>query len=498
MSETTVSDELLKGHEVPGLGLPRETMLAMAMSARGLAGALRQRREDRGRAAWSEDNEAARIQLAADANSIDRLTQAQAAEWNERVATGQVGLWSEGRPGGLVLSDATLSDGAHIMQATIDNRTVTVASGSGDTAAHLREWLIANPSHDSLIDLRAAANEVADARTRTPDARLMSREEMGLYEAHKAKEAEAAKKGLWAEETVAEAERRATMEDRYQRSANYWASRDSKAQPDSESADPSHALRDRLNGRVPDEVFADRRWPMAERQYADLVARGTDPDKLVDAAAGLKFDRKVRTPAGLVAWQMRKAAQGQTEPTSEDQARREAATEWLAGATDSPTDRARASTLVGQIDSDFDQTLAQKYSGILTPDPEGQWHDHNGRAKSEVDRSRDAELSADDLDRADDESLAVMHGPVEDGDSARSQSVDHDHHAADERQQMSAAESARAHDAASPTQAERAAAAPTARATQPSVRSRTPQQRPRPTTARSATQAPRQARPRTP
>lgn len=452
MSEATVGDELTRLQEAPSLGIPRETMLALAMSARGISGALRELREQRGRASWNEADEAARIHLAADAASIDRLTMGQAHEWNERVSDGAANLWSTKTPGGLVLADAGLSDGTHVVQATLGDRTVTVAAGSAATASHLREWLAGNPTHDSLDDLRSAANDVASSRR------------IGL----------SSTQGM-----PAAADQPANVGEQA-----------------AETGTATASLRDRLDGRLPDAVFADKRWPVAERTFADLVERGVDPGTLTEAAAGLKIDARVRTPAGLVAWQLRRTAQGHTGATDEEQARREAASEWLTGAADTPPDRARASTLVGQIDDDFDRRLAQKYPGILTSDPEGQWHDHNGRAKSETDRAAQHDDAARlSEERVDDGAVSVMHGPTVEGEDEHSQATDHEHYAADERHAMANAEGARAHDAANPTEA--AASAPLSRngpTPAGSHRTRTGQ---RPATTRPVTQTPTRNRART-
>ena len=155
-NEPTVADELARLREAPTMSLGREHLLAYAMAARTMAGALRSARERDGRAAWSPTNEAARIQLAVAAAAIDRLTPAQAAEWNQRVADGDLYLHADPDTG-LVRAGAPLSDGTHVVQATLDERTVTVVAGSTDTARHLHEWLAANPHHDSLTDLTEAA-----------------------------------------------------------------------------------------------------------------------------------------------------------------------------------------------------------------------------------------------------------------------------------------------------------------------------------------------------
>lgn len=419
-TERTTIDELAHHTDTPTLGVPREQLLTMAMLARTTAGALRSARERHGRASFTDADEAARIHLAADANAIDRLTPPQAREWNEKVAHGDLTVTRDD-DSGLVLAHAGLSDGAEVVQATLGDRTVTVAAGSAATAAHLRDWLTANPHHDSLTDLRDAARDIADDRIAT-DQRLNQEVD--------AASATADEPGV---DESATASPGATI-----------------------GAGPS--LRERLEGRVPHRVFDDARWPTAEKQFRDLVAEGANPDALADAAAHLNFDAKVRTPAGLVAWQMRKAAQGHTSPTDEDQARREAAAEWLAGAADTPTDRARASRLVGQIDTDFDRALAEKYPGILTAaDPDGRWHDHTQRAASETDLAADHDQAAE---RAADDSLAVVHGPSDATAAAEhSAATDHEHTAADERDLAANADSERAEQAASV----KAAAAPLAR-----------------------------------
>lgn len=414
-NERSITEELARQTDTPGLGIPREQLLALAMLARTTAAALRDARERHGRAAWNDADEAARIHLAADAAALDELTVGQAREWNQKVATGDVQVSRAGDTG-LVIAGAQLSDGAEVVQATLDDRTVTVAAGSATTAAHVREWLTANPNHDALSDLRQTARDIAEDRAATEEAATEAASVAGAPEGPATAGEAGGLRG-------------------------------------------SPTLRDRLEGRIPDSVFADPRWGTAEQQFRDLVEGGADPDVLADAAAKLNFTDKVRTPAGLVAWQMRKAAQGKTEPTDWEQARREAAIEFLANAGDSPTDRARASRLLGQFDQDFDRALAEKYPGILTaPDPEGRWHDHNQRAAAETDL---ADEHRDNARRVDDSELAVVADPGSDSTAAEEagEAIDHAHTAADQRDLAANADSDRAEQAASV----RAAAAPLTR-----------------------------------
>ncbi|GAB21189.1 hypothetical protein GOPIP_005_00010 [Gordonia polyisoprenivorans NBRC 16320 = JCM 10675] len=378
------------------MSLGREHLLAYAMAARTMSAALRQARERNGRAAWSPTNEAARIQLAADAAAIDRLTPAKAAEWNQRVADGDLYLHAD-RDTGLVRTGAPLSDGTHVVQATLDERTVAVVAGSTDTARHLHDWLAENPHHGSLTDLAAAARDIADDRER--------------------------------QLTTEQAD-----SDRTTRSTTSTAA-ETTAGLDNERADtPATPLRDLLDGRVPARIFDDKRRGTAEKQFADLV--------------------------------------------DEDQARREAAAEWLATATDSPTDRARASRLLGEIDTDFDTAIAQKYPGILAvtpsvPDVDEQWLDHTHRADTETELAHE---HTDTADRVDDADLAVVHGPftttddmADAIDTHRDQTVadelgeaaDHHHTASDQRDLAANAESDRSRDAARDDRAlETAASAP--------------------------------------
>lgn len=457
-TERSTFDELGRQSDVPSLGLPREQLLTYAMLARTAAGALRTVRERHGRAAWNDADEAARIHLAADAAAIDELTPTQAQEWNQRVAEGNVGIDRVG-DSGMVMAYAGLADGTEVVQATLGDRTVTVAAGSPATAAHIREWLAANPSHDALSDLRQTARDIAADRT----------------EDVPAADVPAAAAGDDSGRQQPEEDRAAISID--------------------ELTAPT--LRERLGDRVPQRVFDDARWATAERQFRDLVREGVDPALLADAAAGLTFDHKVRSPAGLVAWQLRKAAQGHTGPTDEDQARREAATEWLATAEDTPTDRARASRLVGQIDTEFDRALAEKYPGILTPaasDSEDRWHDHAARAATHADLAethddtavREEEAVAHAAQRVTEAELAVVGGPVADEqvDPAveRGDADTHEAIAADERDLAADAEGDRAEQAAS----QKAATAPLTRGAGPAATNRT---RGRASTPRAASAA---------
>ncbi|MEY1677707.1 hypothetical protein WDY80_24910 (plasmid) [Gordonia hongkongensis] len=452
-TERSTFDELGRQSDVPSLGLPREQLLTYAMFARTAAGALRSARERHGRAAWNDADEAARIHLAADAAAIDELTPTQAQEWNQRVAEGNVDIDRVG-DSGMVMAYAGLADGTEVVQATLGDRTVTVAAGSPATAAHVREWLAANPNHDALSDLRQTARDIAADRT---------------------EDAPAPAAGDDSGQQQPEQDRTTISID--------------------ELTAPT--LRERLGDRVPQSVFADARWATAERQFRDLAREGVDPDLLADAAASLTFDHKVRSPAALVAWQLRKAAQGHTAPTDEDQARREAATEWLATAEDTPTDRARASRLVGQIDTEFDRALAEKYPGILTPaasEFEDRWHDHAARASTHADLAethddtavREEEAVAHAAQRVTDAELAVVGGPVADEqvDPAveRGDADTHEAIAADERDLAADAEGDRAEQAAS----QKAATAPLTRGAGPAAANRS---RGRASTPRAASAA---------
>lgn len=408
--------------EVPTLSLPRSELLAYAMAARMVATTLRSTRESNGRAAWSDDMHGARIELAADAAAIDRLTPEQASQWNRIVGDGDA-ISVRHDPAGMVVSYADLPDGAQVVQAVLGDRVVTVAAGSADTGRQVQDWLAASPTHDRLTDLRAVADDIAAERTQEAQAAAADK----------------------------------TPIDDIPRTTNTGVDDENVA------VEAPHALADKLTGRVPDRIFDDPRWGMAEKKFADYVAAGADPDELADAVAGLQFSEKVRTPAGLVAWQMRRSMKGHHEPATEDQARREAAIEWLATeASDGPDDRARAARLIGQFDDSFDAQLAAKYPGLLNA-ADGQFHDHNERSGSEHDLSAG---HRDTAGRVDDDQLAIITAPAADGvmelpnvdDRENSTELgmasDHDHTAADEEHLAEHAQSDRAelaaHAAAAP------------------------------------------------
>ena len=464
--EITITDELARMHETPHMAIPREQILGMAMAARALASGLKAARERRGRAGWSDAEHAARLELAADAGSIDRLTHAQAQEWNARVAAGDITSHQHG-PSGMVISFADLTDNTQVVQATLDDRTVTVAAGSAETGARVRSWLAESPSHDRLSELRDVAAEIAEDKTRI-----------------------------------------------HKDLRGFAATQDATAAPDTERAaeatttamqQASRELTDRLGDRVPDRVTGHPSWARAEKQYAELVAAGADPDTLTDAVAGLRFTDKVRSPAGLAMWQMRKTAEGQPGPADEASARREAAMEWLATATDSPTDRARAARLVGQVDEALDARLADKYPGLLSVD-DAHIADHVARA----DTAAGLADTAEDTERVEEHELASVEAAPVDGaqpelDTSRdaraeqqhSESVDLDALSEDERDLAQNAESDRARHAADGVteraQAERAAAAPSrtaegapARAANPRPRRSGPARGPQANTNRRA------------
>ncbi|ORM35499.1 hypothetical protein [Williamsia sp. 1135] len=416
--------------DVPTLSLPRSELLAYAMAARMVSGALRARREANGRAAWADDEHGARMELAADAAAIDLLTPAQAEQWNRIVADGDA-VSVRHDPAGMVVSHADLPDGSQVVQGVLGDRVVTVAAGSQQTGQQVQDWLADSPTHDRLTDLRSVATDIADDRaaTLTPDAESKVRVDDDLLTG-----------------AVPEVD------------------------PEPEQL---QTLAERLDGRIPARVFDDPRWGLAEKRFAEYTTAGADPDVLADAVAGLSFDAKVRTPAGLAAWQLHRTMKGMTEPATEDQARREAAVEWLATeAGTGPDDRARAARLIGQFDDAFDAQLADKYPGLLNA-ADAQFHDHNGRSASEHDLAAEHEQTAE---RADDEHLAVISAPADtsdehltaspeepeladDRDSDYGMAVDHEHTAADEQQHAQHAESDRSELAAGPVQA---AAAPLA------------------------------------
>lgn len=458
--------------EVPSLTMPRSELLAYAMATRMISGALRSSRESYGRAAWSDDLHGARRELAADAAAIDLLSPVQADEWNRLVGEGEV-TTTRHDPAGMVVSHADLTDGTEVVQAVLGDRVVTVAAGSAETGQQVREWLADSPTHDRLSDLRAVAKDIA---------------------------AERAAEGSVGGSDVAETAERSG--DIPTADAGSAAERDEVGR-----------LADRLDGRVPASVFDDPRWPMAEKRFATYVAAGADPDALADAVAGLEFSDKIRTPAGLVAWQLHRTMKGMKEPATEDQARREAAVEWLmTEAGDGPDDRARAARLIGHFDDAFDAQLAEKYPGLLNA-ADGQFHDHNGRSAYErgvrdhldgteptstVEQSALAAELADPAARADDGQLAVVAAPVSDTDpeltatatdhdvneQERGLAADHDHAGADEHQYAQHAESDRTeaaamavHAAAAPlTVAGRSSAHPQQRSTAPLRPGRVPQQ----------------------
>lgn len=74
--------------DVPTLSLPRSELLAYAMAARMVSGALRARREAAVTPRGLTMN-TARMGLAADAAAIDLLTPQQAGDWNRIVADGE-------------------------------------------------------------------------------------------------------------------------------------------------------------------------------------------------------------------------------------------------------------------------------------------------------------------------------------------------------------------------------------------------------------------------
>ncbi|GGK68983.1 hypothetical protein [Nocardia camponoti] len=416
--------------ETPVMGLPRDEMMRLALATRTMATLLREIRERRGRAAWDDTNNAARKRAAATRPMIGRFSHADLGEWNrlgpeairselheDSGMTIRVGPLSNGRFGvqaGWADHHAETVAGSKDMadritdwlRANASHEAVDVMhlsseeihnTGTAGPARHqrrdqqrsdfttAREWLHSTDpdraadwersyaATDSTVNrdldekqLIAEWSKATGGGTLTPfqQARKWVRENRPEYHAD------------W-EQRYAAADSRHDKRGDEAELVRFWikekaAETNSAQGPESAEKNSStkpRPLADRLRGKVPDRVLDDARWETAEQQFASLVAEGVDPDHLVAAVAAIDFDSgKVRAPSGFAAWVMRDAAKNgrARSTTSEDEARRDVAQEWLDSAdASSPFDRARAATLVGEIDDEFDAALAKKFPGIL-------------------------------------------------------------------------------------------------------------------------------------
>ncbi|MGF0320675.1 hypothetical protein [Nocardia fluminea] len=426
--------------ETPVMGLPRDEMMRIALAARTMASMLREIRERRGRAAWDDTTNASRKRGVAQKQMIGRFNNADLEEWNrlapeairselhpESGMTIRVGPLSNGRYGvqaGWSEHHAETVAGSKDMADRIADWLRTNASHEAVDVMHLSTEEMHNGNRTtSNARSRAARNQRADfdaARKwlHTTDPERAQDWERSYAAADSASSREQDARSLIGEWTKATGGRKRTQLEKahewvaqnrpdwyadWRQQYDYADTRDGKRLDEAElirywvseraaDSDPAQGhtegegeqrrpqpLADRLRGKVPDRVLDDARWETAEQQFATLTGEGADPDQLAAAVAAIDFDSgKVRAPSGFAAWVMRDAAKnGRARSTSsEDDARRDVAQEWLDTADGaSPFDRARAATLVGEIDEKFDAALAAKFPGILdgdeaTPDPD--------------------------------------------------------------------------------------------------------------------------------
>ncbi len=369
--------------ETPVMGLPREEMMRLALATRTMATLLREIRERRGRAAWDDTNNAARKRAAATRPMIGRFSHADLGEWNR---LSPESIRSElHEESGMTIRVGPLSNGRFGVQAGWADHHAETVAGSKDMADRITDWLRANASHEAVDVMHLSSEEMHNTGT-AGRAQRQRRDQQNTAGGRKLTEFQQARE--WVRQN--RPEYYASWDQQYAYAdtldgkrldeaelIRFWI-KESAAETDSaqgpESAENNSGtkprpLADRLRGKVPDRVLDDARWETAEQQFASLVAEGVDPDQLVAAVAAIDFDSgKVRAPSGFAAWVMRDAAKNgrARSTTSEDEARRDVAQEWLDSAdAASPFDRARAATLVGEIDDEFDAALAKKFPGIL-------------------------------------------------------------------------------------------------------------------------------------
>ncbi|AHK35486.1 hypothetical protein Pd630_LPD10036 (plasmid) [Rhodococcus opacus PD630] len=453
--------------EVPVLSLPREDLMRLVMAMRVGADVLRRAREKSGRSAFEDAENIARKEAVAAAEGLRKFTPTDTEEWNAAAREGRV-FAEQHADSGMTVRVAPLSDGRFGVQAGwTDNNTSTVV-GSARMADDIRSWLRNNSTHEAVNDLRNATTEVHDSVHGDLDrakewmaqpGNEMFRKEWDSQDRwwrdyDTSKQRDAWLVGEWEDarlrETRSAADRAAVawlgepeneeMATRFMRWQFGGFSPSTESDPlgrtptsndrqawlrdqwhkatgqDGETFAAQDTLADRIRGRVPDSVLGNDRWVVAEEQFRTLVEQGADPELLADTVAGIDFNNGIRSPSGFAAWAMRTAAKKgrvhrSDENTSEEQAKREVAEEWLAQAdADNPLDRARAAQLVGQIDDPFDAEVAKKFPGILDGDRDADLNTAQAEAARHESNARTAEAAAERKDVEDRVIVIDSHG----------------------------------------------------------------------------------------
>lgn len=377
-------------HQVPVMELPTTELRAAATAARSLGQLLRRIREQRGRAAWDDAENAARKEQSAVAEGITPLTDADHELWESAERAGAVRTYTDAEAG-LMLHTVDLVDGRVAVKVTHGDERAEGVVGSAAAADDLREWLWENQSPAATTQMREhVESQMSDEQKAGAWARQGANAD--IYEQYLRQcTPTPTGQGSYRYEPTDEARdflinhwRTATGQDKPEQSAGDPPPDGPQAETSQSSEAPAMSLADRLRGRVPDTVLDDDRWKVAEKQFSTLVDSGANPDDLADAVAGITFDHTVRSPSGYASWMMRETAKrGPQVGGTEEDAARAVAEEWLRDEADpdNPLDRARAAAVVGRFDDGFDAELAGKFPGIL--DGDGAAFRANAEARAE-------------------------------------------------------------------------------------------------------------------
>ncbi|MEH6796737.1 MAG: hypothetical protein V7694_21645 [Rhodococcus sp. (in: high G+C Gram-positive bacteria)] len=145
--------------EVPTFSLGRGDAMRWMMAMRAGADLMRTVRESRGRAAFEDAENVARIEAVAAENGLRKLSADDTEQWNAAAAAGRV--YAEQHPeSGMTVRIAPLSGGRYGVQAGWEDNYTSTVVGSAKMAGELRSWLNENSNYSSIDDLRGTVEEL--------------------------------------------------------------------------------------------------------------------------------------------------------------------------------------------------------------------------------------------------------------------------------------------------------------------------------------------------
>lgn len=145
--------------EVPTFSLGRGDAMRWMMAMRAGADLMRTVRESRGRAAFEDAENVARIEAVAAENGLRKLSADDTEQWNAAAAAGRV--YAEQHPeSGMTVRIAPLSGGRYGVQAGWEDNYTSTVVGSAKMAGELRSWLHENSNYSSIDDLRGTVEEL--------------------------------------------------------------------------------------------------------------------------------------------------------------------------------------------------------------------------------------------------------------------------------------------------------------------------------------------------